>query len=232
MGPTRLTNPQSNALQREWINEKILCSGSLCCDHKTCFKRNGTECAQGHCCDTNTCRLKPSGSVCRRRSNECDKTDRCNGKSATCTADNYRPNGIPCHANKGVCSNGTCLSLDLQCQSLWEPAPGRTVTSMNTAFLQDCKLYNSHHPYGFRYDCSDILCGDLLCGGFKVARRSYKPRPDAKNRDFRYVIKSMFTKFGTAITISEPGSLRHVIEGTWCGNNKVCRNRRCKKLSD
>jgi len=95
--------------------------GDLCCDAKTCFKRNGTECAQGHCCDTDTCRLKLSGSVCRRRSNECDKTDRCNGKSATCTADNYRPNGIPCHANKGVCSNGTCLSLDLQCQSLWEP---------------------------------------------------------------------------------------------------------------
>ncbi|ESN94919.1 hypothetical protein HELRODRAFT_87418 [Helobdella robusta] len=69
-----------------------ICS-SHCC--RNCKFIMDAECSTGLCCDLNTCLIKPVGSVCRPKQDECDLEDKCEGKSSLCR-DFYNQDGSMC----------------------------------------------------------------------------------------------------------------------------------------
>ncbi|KAG0226711.1 Metallo-peptidase family M12-domain-containing protein [Mortierella sp. GBAus27b] len=95
------------------------CAKDPCCDGKTCKLKDGAVCddLNDDCCTS--CKLRPSGDVCRKAVSECDIQEVCTGSSPTCPPDLHVPNLTPCTgpANQtGLqCANGLCTSRDYQC---------------------------------------------------------------------------------------------------------------------
>uniref|UniRef100_A0A7N8YLD6 ADAM metallopeptidase domain 8a n=1 Tax=Mastacembelus armatus TaxID=205130 RepID=A0A7N8YLD6_9TELE len=79
-----------------------------CCNATTCKLKAGAQCAEGQCCQN--CQLKPTGSICRPKTGDCDLPEYCTGFSASCPTDAYTQNGLPCNYGKGYCYNGQCPS--------------------------------------------------------------------------------------------------------------------------
>ncbi|XP_072006311.1 zinc metalloproteinase-disintegrin-like VLAIP-A [Engystomops pustulosus] len=77
-----------------------------CCDAATCKLKEGAQCSGGKCCSN--CRVKPAGSVCRSAKGECDLSEMCDGRSATCPSNSFRMDGSPCRNGKGYCYKGKC----------------------------------------------------------------------------------------------------------------------------
>uniref|UniRef100_A0A0R3W144 Peptidase M12B domain-containing protein n=1 Tax=Taenia asiatica TaxID=60517 RepID=A0A0R3W144_TAEAS len=104
-----------------------------CCDVKTCSLLAGAECATGPCCDIQsvfgdpshtTCKIKQSGSVCRKAGNSCDLPEYCSGESEWCPADVFKTDGEVCYTQEGYkshCIRGRCNAPDEWCRVLWGP---------------------------------------------------------------------------------------------------------------
>uniref|UniRef100_A0A7N8WTS9 ADAM metallopeptidase domain 8a n=1 Tax=Mastacembelus armatus TaxID=205130 RepID=A0A7N8WTS9_9TELE len=90
-----------------------------CCNATTCKLKAGAQCAEGQCCQN--CQLKPTGSICRPKTGDCDLPEYCTGFSASCPTDAYTQNGLPCNYGKGYCYNGQCPSRQEHCKRLWGP---------------------------------------------------------------------------------------------------------------
>uniref|UniRef100_A0A3B4BH82 Uncharacterized protein n=1 Tax=Periophthalmus magnuspinnatus TaxID=409849 RepID=A0A3B4BH82_9GOBI len=90
-----------------------------CCNATTCKLKEGAQCAEGACC--HNCQLKPTGSLCRSKTGDCDLAEYCSGLSASCPADAYTQNGLPCNRGQGYCFNGQCPSRRQHCKRLWGP---------------------------------------------------------------------------------------------------------------
>ena len=100
-------------------DEAETCTGASPTCPTDLFKVSGTVCrvAAGLCDEAEVCSgssaacptdaLKPTGAVCRAAAGECDLAEQCTG-TASCPADLYKPNGLPCSG--GLCSGGTCIA--------------------------------------------------------------------------------------------------------------------------
>ncbi|KAG8574393.1 hypothetical protein GDO81_009164 [Engystomops pustulosus] len=88
-----------------------------CCDAATCKLKEGAQCSEEECCSD--CRMKPAGSVCRPAKDECDLSDMCDGRSATCPSDRFRMDGSPCSNGEGYCYKGKCPTFRSQCEAYW-----------------------------------------------------------------------------------------------------------------
>ncbi len=91
-----------------------------CCDALNCTLKPGALCSAMHlCCDPHTCDVREKGFTCRSEANECDVTEQCDGESARCANDAYKPIGSECTSIKGHqghCYFGDCLSVEDQCE--------------------------------------------------------------------------------------------------------------------
>ena len=67
------------------------------------------ECSFGDCCDISTGSFKASGTVCRASAGVCDVAETCNGSSATCPTDSFRPSTYTCGYSAYNDCNGSCL---------------------------------------------------------------------------------------------------------------------------
>lgn len=63
--------------------------------------------------------LQPKGFICRDVTNECDLPEECTGDIGQCPLDVYKKNGFPCADGDGLCFNGLCPALNLQCEQIW-----------------------------------------------------------------------------------------------------------------
>ncbi|KAB0352753.1 hypothetical protein FD754_017610, partial [Muntiacus muntjak] len=190
---------------------------NICCDAKTCKVKENVQCALGECCEK--CQLKKAGEVCRPAKDECDLPDMCDGKSPLCPSDRYQINGFPCQNGTGYCWMGTCPTLEKQCTDLW--GPGSQVADKScfrkneggSTYGYCRKVNNTHIPC----KAKDAMCGKLFCNGGS----DYLPWKG------RIVTTLACRLFDPEDSSEEIGM---VINGTKCGDKKVCINAECVDL--
>ncbi|XP_003964201.3 disintegrin and metalloproteinase domain-containing protein 8a [Takifugu rubripes] len=188
-----------------------------CCNATTCKLAAGARCAAGECC--HGCQLKPTGSVCREKSGDCDLEEFCTGFSASCPTDAFTQNGLTCNRGRGYCYNGQCPSRLQHCRRLWGP---EAAVAADACYLQ----HGGCRKTLFSQRCSsrDQSCGKLFCSG---------------GWEFPITSKKFFYTLGNGNLCNEavmnsddnfPQDLAMVPTGTKCGTNMVCYNQRCQDI--
>uniref|UniRef100_A0A665UIW3 ADAM metallopeptidase domain 8a n=1 Tax=Echeneis naucrates TaxID=173247 RepID=A0A665UIW3_ECHNA len=185
-----------------------------CCNATTCKLNTGAQCAEGECCQN--CQLRPTGTVCRPKSGDCDLPEYCTGFSASCPTDAYTQNGLTCNRGKGYCYNGQCPSRREHCKRLW---------GQDAEVASDVCFSRDRNCFGRRCPSRDEACGTLFCSG---------------GWEFPLTLKKSFYKLGNGEVCNEatmnpednyPADLGMVPTGTKCGNNMVCFNRQCQDIN-
>ncbi|XP_019499669.1 PREDICTED: disintegrin and metalloproteinase domain-containing protein 8 isoform X3 [Hipposideros armiger] len=180
-----------------------------CCNATTCRLLEGAECAHGTCC--HECRVKPAGTLCRAAKDVCDLEEYCDGRQPACPEDAFQENGTPCLG--GYCYDGTCPTLAQRCQDLWGPGTRAAVeTCYSYSISSDC---SSRMPLGSR---SVNRCGVLFCQG------GQKPR----ERSACTLTSS--SAVCQALVLSGGSGFEPVLEGTKCGEERVCWKGLCEDL--
>ncbi|KAM3927351.1 zinc metalloproteinase-disintegrin-like halysase [Leptodactylus fuscus] len=166
-----------------------------CCDAATCRLKEGAQCAEGECCSD--CKVKSAGSVCRPAKDECDLSDMCDGRSATCPSDRFQINGSPCKNGEGYCYNGKCPTLRSQCETYWGSGSVPAEKSCYDTSRASCP----QSRYG--------QCGVLYC-----SRGYSKPVNDR----FGYCTVGRCKTLNPEVMVET---------GTKCDDGGVCVNGRC-----
>ena len=89
---------------------------NLCCIASTCQLASNAQCSTGLCCNSRTCQLQSYGTMCRVSTGSCDIEEYCSGESHDCPVDTHLRDGSTCNNGSDYCFNGTCQTLDSQCQ--------------------------------------------------------------------------------------------------------------------
>ncbi|KAM4578490.1 disintegrin and metalloproteinase domain-containing protein 28 [Fundulus diaphanus] len=187
-----------------------------CCNATTCTLSAGSQCASMHVCST---QIQPRSKECRRKQDDCDLAEYCDGKSATCPEDVFAVNGLPCNKGLGYCYNGQCPQRSDQCIKLY----GTTAVEAQPS----CFNYNkkgSNFGYCRRLSneqfipCQpqDVLCGKLYCQGGNVNPNYGRM---VTINDCKAAFFQDYTK-----------DYGQVDEGTVCGDGKVCSQNQCMEL--
>ncbi|KAG8574459.1 hypothetical protein GDO81_009191 [Engystomops pustulosus] len=168
-----------------------------CCDAATCKLKEGAQCSEEECCSD--CRIKPAGSMCRSSRGECDLSEMCDGRSATCPSDRFRMDGSPCSNGEGYCYKGKCPTFRSQCEAYWGAG----------SVLADNYCYQSN-----RRNCPQTRygqCTTLYCSGGRSSP----------------VINGVgYCTWGECKAL---GSEVLVESGTKCADEGICENGRCTK---
>ncbi|XP_052608804.1 disintegrin and metalloproteinase domain-containing protein 5-like [Peromyscus californicus insignis] len=136
------------------------CTHRACCDPLICRLKPGAVCGSGGCC-TQNCKIKAINSLCRKKRDECDFAEYCNGTHASCVPDTFVRNGEYCNSGEAFCYEGECRYTDRQCLKLLgkgvRGAPFWCFEELNSrgdrfgnCVAQYCRLEN-------------VLCGKLVC---------------------------------------------------------------------
>uniref|UniRef100_A0A3Q3WPU8 Uncharacterized protein n=1 Tax=Mola mola TaxID=94237 RepID=A0A3Q3WPU8_MOLML len=125
-----------------------------CCNATTCKLSAGAQCAAGECCHNCSVRASVLGTcVCRPKTGDCDLPEYCTGFSASCPADAYSQNGLPCNSGRGYCYNGQCPSQQQHCKRLWGPGKPRLLVSVPPLLFHQ-KLTQIAFSWALRQRCS------------------------------------------------------------------------------
>uniref|UniRef100_A0A2K5CWH3 ADAM metallopeptidase domain 33 n=1 Tax=Aotus nancymaae TaxID=37293 RepID=A0A2K5CWH3_AOTNA len=198
----------------------------LCCFAHNCSLRAGSQCAHGDCCVH--CLLKPAGALCRQAMGDCDLPEFCTGTSPDCPPDIYLLDGSSCARGSGYCWDGTCPTLEQQCQQLWgpgsHPAPEACFHVVNS--VGDTHGNCGQDSEGHFLPCAerDALCGKLQCQGGKPSPLA--PHMVPVNSTVHLDGHEMICRGALAL----PGAkldllgLGLVESGTQCGPRMVCNS--------
>ncbi|WAR09848.1 UNC71-like protein, partial [Mya arenaria] len=165
-----------------------------------------------------------------------ERGEECDCGTPECPVNNYAKDGHTCNNHTGYCMGGVCPTLDKQCQHIWG-------TEASTA---DHQCYERFNPTGnFNGHCGkdnstgsfakcmpeDIPCGLLHCSGGHH-EPLYGPDKDSSKTTFssnglEFECK---TVYGPS-TLALP-NLGIVLDGTRCGDDHVCMNRKCVPLAN
>uniref|UniRef100_H2YZ98 Uncharacterized protein n=1 Tax=Ciona savignyi TaxID=51511 RepID=H2YZ98_CIOSA len=217
------------------MGEECDCGGieecsSLCCNATTCKLNPGAKCETGPCCLS--CQYSPPGHVCRGTDNkDCDLAEYCTGFSANCPGNVYMENGSPCNNKQAYCSDGICLTHDMQCQGVWGDG---AVSGVDICYQQVNKLGNWNGNCGkdlngnfLKCTKENSKCGKLQCSGGG-------PRPMVGRDRYSFVNTiggihkcKTISSDDNATDVSDPGLVR---DGTACGTMKTCNDGECSAL--
>uniref|UniRef100_A0A8C6PM02 ADAM metallopeptidase domain 19b n=1 Tax=Nothobranchius furzeri TaxID=105023 RepID=A0A8C6PM02_NOTFU len=211
---------------------------SPCCNANNCTLKAGAECAHGVCC--HNCKLKEPGDLCRAPSGPCDLPEYCDGKTESCPANFYLVDGSSCAEGKAYCYTGMCLTLELQCRSLWgrdaRPAPDLCFQEVNRAgdMYGNC----GKDQQGSYRSCSDR---DAKCGKIQCSTSASKPIENNAVRIETTVTgdKKKILCLGTHVYNLQPDEEPQgdtldpglVLTGTRCGDDSICFNGGCRNAS-
>ncbi|CAK6436035.1 unnamed protein product [Pipistrellus nathusii] len=177
-----------------------------CCNTTTCQLAEGAECAHGPCC--HECRVKPAGKLCRPSKDACDLEEYCDGQRPSCPEDAFRENGTPCRG--GYCYNGACPTRAQRCQDLWGPG-ARVASEMCYSHSISPGCRGTVHLSADRAGCEFLLCN----GGQKPPERG----------------SCSFTSGSAscqALNLDGSSEFERVLEGTKCGDERVCWKGLCR----
>uniref|UniRef100_A0AAY4DWS1 ADAM metallopeptidase domain 28 n=1 Tax=Denticeps clupeoides TaxID=299321 RepID=A0AAY4DWS1_9TELE len=189
-----------------------------CCNATRCTLTAGSQCAAGDCCEN--CKILSSSRECRKKRDDCDLPERCDGKSAECPEDVFAVNGLPCQTQTGYCYNGQCPQRDNQCIRIWGP---NAVSGHPNCYEMNSKGVN--YAYCTRTATSyvpcqkrDVLCGKLFCSGGK-------DKPESGS----YVLASG-GQCKVMVYDDPANDFGQVEAGTKCGVGMVCSQNKCVDL--
>ncbi|KAM9858767.1 disintegrin and metalloproteinase domain-containing protein 28 [Aulostomus maculatus] len=188
-----------------------------CCNATTCTLVLGAQCAAGECC--NNCKILPRSQECRRKEDECDLAEYCDGKSPSCPDNVFNVNGIPCDGGLGYCYNGQCPQKSNQCIKMYgsgaiearSPCYNQNTRGVYYGF---CKRPSKDQYIPCQQD--DVLCGKLFCH-YGTDSPNYGRM--VRVGDCKAAFFEDYTKdYGQVDT------------GTKCGAGKVCSQNECVDL--
>ncbi|XP_040897650.1 disintegrin and metalloproteinase domain-containing protein 28 [Toxotes jaculatrix] len=188
-----------------------------CCNATTCTLKEGSQCAEGECCEN--CKIAPRSRECRRKQDECDLAEYCDGTRPTCPEDVFAVNGLPCDGGLGYCYNGQCPQRSNQCVKMYGSG---AIVARDSCYDQNTRgLY-----YGFCTRPSNdqyIPCQreDRFCGKLFCHNGNENPNYGRMVRigDCKAAFFGDYTKdYGQVDT------------GTKCDNGKVCVQNQCMDL--
>ncbi|KAL1781005.1 disintegrin and metalloproteinase domain-containing protein 2 [Sigmodon hispidus] len=194
-----------------------------CCDPKTCGLSQGSACAIGPCCDK--CNVKRKGQVCRPTTGECDLTEYCNGTSAMCEEDFFIHDGYPCGEDQWICVNGSCQSGEKQCHDVFgsdtDFGTNECYEELNSK--SDISGNCGISPSGYQACApNDRKCGKLIC--------KYRSENLVKMRYATIIYANISGQICISLEYAhdyKESQNMWVKDGTVCGSNKVCLNKKC-----
>ncbi|XP_077178748.1 disintegrin and metalloproteinase domain-containing protein 20-like [Paroedura picta] len=204
---------------------KSNCESDPCCQ-SGCKLRSGVSCAFGECCSK--CQHLPAGAVCRKSISICDLPEYCNGTSVWCPEDVYVQDGAPCK-DGAYCYHGSCFTHKKQCKMIFG---SRALVGSKSCFRElntqgdrfgNCGINGNKH---IKCHVEDTLCGRIQCENIhklpSLAEHSTIVQTHISNHlcwgtDHHY--GKQFPDIGA------------VKDGTPCGKDMMCINRKCTSVS-
>ncbi|XP_029109701.1 disintegrin and metalloproteinase domain-containing protein 11 isoform X1 [Scleropages formosus] len=204
-------------------------NGGTCC--KKCTLSHDAMCSNGLCC--RGCRYELRGVVCREAVNDCDVPETCTGDSSQCPHNVHKLDGYPCDNSQGRCYDGRCRTRDAQCQGLWGhvSADRFCYEKLNAEGTEKGNCGRDAGGQGW-VQChkQDVLCGFLLCANMTAKPLSGVLQGEVTSLTIYHQNKYMECRGGHA-ALDDGSDLGYVEDGTPCGPNMMCLDRRCLPLA-
>ncbi|XP_024866678.1 disintegrin and metalloproteinase domain-containing protein 11 isoform X1 [Kryptolebias marmoratus] len=200
-------------------------SGASCC--KKCTLPHNAMCSNGLCC--RDCKYELRGVTCRDAVNDCDIPETCTGDSSQCPHNVHKLDGYTCDTGQGRCYGGRCKTRDGQCRALWgyNSADRFCYEKLNSEGTDkgNCGLDPSSQEW---VPCNkqDVLCGLLLCTNLTERPRIGELQGKVTSLTVHHQNRYMDCRGGHAV-LDDGMDLGYVEDGTPCGPNMMCLERRC-----
>uniref|UniRef100_A0A8C7F738 ADAM metallopeptidase domain 11 n=1 Tax=Oncorhynchus kisutch TaxID=8019 RepID=A0A8C7F738_ONCKI len=197
-------------------------SGGACC--KKCTLTHDAMCSTGLCC--RGCRYELRGVTCREVTNDCDVPETCPGDSSQCPHNVHKLDGYMC---EGRCFGGRCKTRDGQCRGLWghNSADRFCYEKLNSEGTEKGNCGRDASGQGWvQCNKQDVLCGFLLCTNMSAKPRFGDLQGDLTSLTIYHQNRYLDCRGGHAV-LEDGSDLGYVEDGTPCGPNMMCLDRRC-----
>ncbi|XP_036003904.1 disintegrin and metalloproteinase domain-containing protein 11-like [Fundulus heteroclitus] len=200
-------------------------SGGACC--KKCTLTHDAMCSNGLCCSG--CKYELRGVVCREAVNDCDIPETCTGDSSQCPHNVHRLDGYMCDNSQGRCYGGRCRTRDGQCKGLWgyNSADRFCYEKLNAEGTEKGNCGRGPEGKGW-LQCNkpDVLCGFLFCANVTTKPKFGDLQGEVTSFTLYHQNKYLDCRGGHAL-LEDGSDMGYVEDGTPCGPNMMCLERRC-----
>ncbi|KAI3365227.1 hypothetical protein L3Q82_010322, partial [Scortum barcoo] len=200
-------------------------SGANCC--KKCTLTHNAMCSNGLCC--RDCKYELRGATCRDAVNDCDIAETCTGDSSQCPHNVHKLDGYMCNAGQGRCYGGRCKTRDGQCRTLWgyNSADRFCYEKLNSEGTEKGNCGPDSSGQGWvQCNKQDVLCGLLLCTNLTEKPRFGELQGKITSLTIHHQNRYLDCRGGHAV-LDDGLDLGYVEDGTPCGPNMMCLERRC-----
>ncbi|KAG7227940.1 hypothetical protein INR49_013734 [Caranx melampygus] len=200
-------------------------SGANCC--KKCTLTHNAMCSNGLCC--RDCKYELRGVTCRDAVNDCDIPETCTGDSSQCPHNVHKLDGYMCDAGQGRCYGGRCKTRDGQCRTLWgyNSADRFCYEKLNSEGTEKGNCGPDSSGQGWvQCNKQDVLCGLLLCTNLTAKPRFGELQGKLTSLTIHHQNRYLDCRGGHAV-LDDGLDLGYVEDGTPCGPNMMCLERRC-----
>uniref|UniRef100_A0A3Q0RXG8 ADAM metallopeptidase domain 11 n=1 Tax=Amphilophus citrinellus TaxID=61819 RepID=A0A3Q0RXG8_AMPCI len=199
--------------------------GGACC--KKCTLTHDAMCSNGLCCSG--CKYELRGVVCRQAVNDCDIPETCTGDSSECPHNVHKLDGYMCDNSQGRCYSGRCRTRDGQCRGLWgyNSADRFCYEKLNAEGTEKGNCGPGPDGQGW-LQCNkpDVLCGFLFCANVTMKPKFGDLQGEVTSFTLYHQNKYLDCRGGHAL-LEDGSDLGYVEDGTPCGPNMMCLERRC-----
>lgn len=200
-------------------------NGGSCC--KKCTLTHDAMCSNGLCCSS--CKYELRGVVCRDAVNDCDIPETCTGDSSQCPHNVHKLDGYMCDTNQGRCYGGRCRTRDGQCKGLWgyNSADRFCYEKLNAEGTEKGNCGTNPDGQGW-LQCNkpDVLCGFLFCANVTTNPKFGDLNGELTSFTLYHQNKYLDCR-GGHVLLEDGSDLGYVEDGTPCGPNMMCLERRC-----
>ncbi|KAG7506756.1 disintegrin and metalloproteinase domain-containing 11 isoform X2 [Solea senegalensis] len=204
-------------------------SGANCC--KKCTLTHNAMCSNGLCC--RDCKYELRGVTCRETVNDCDIPETCTGDSSQCPHNVHKLDGYTCDVGQGRCYGGRCKTRDSQCRTLWgyNSADRFCYEKLNSEGTEKGNCGPDSSGQGWM-PCNkqDVLCGLLLCTNLTEKPRFGELIGKLTSLTIHHQNRYLDCRGGHAV-LDDGLDLGYVEDGTPCGPNMMCTERRCSAVN-
>ncbi|XP_049628624.1 disintegrin and metalloproteinase domain-containing protein 20-like [Suncus etruscus] len=201
------------------------CANDPCCE-ANCKLALGSVCAFGLCC--RKCKFLPAGTLCRKKENDCDLPEWCNGTYHDCPEDVYVQGGISCKGD-GFCYRKRCKNRQEQCRSIFgNQAKSARLNCYKDVNSKGDRFGNCGYSTSSNTPCpiKDFLCGRIQCENVNIIPQLQSHSTLISTNINGVSCWGIDYHFG-----SHTPDVGEVEEGTECGENHICVDRHCVPMS-